>query len=212
MKTKDKILIEALSLFSVSGFSGVSVRDIAKAVGIRESAIYKHYKNKQELFDTIVEVSVGRIDSLQEELISKFNHNVNTKEVFPISIIQEIYCNIFLFYLTDDVLSKFRRMMTIEHLKDNELNRKFKDMFIEKTLSYQSEVFRKLINEGKVNGTNPDIMAIHFYSPIFMLFFRYDSEDDKIDEALNLIKKHIQEFFRLYLKEELLWEENWKNQ
>ena len=81
-------------------------------------------------------------------------------------------------------------------------------MFIEKTLSYQSEVFRKLINEGKVNGTNPDIMAIHFYSPIFMLFFRYDSEDDKIDEALNLIKKHIQEFFRLYLKEELLWKEN----
>ena len=208
MKTKDKILIEALSLFSVSGFSGVSVRDIAKAVGIRESAIYKHYKNKQELFDTIVEVSAGRIDSLQEELISKFNHNVNTKEVFPISIIQEIYCNIFLFYLTDDILSKFRRMMTIEHLKDNELNRKFKDMFIEKTLSYQSEVFRNLINEGKVNGTNPDIMAIHFYSPIFMLFFRYDSEDDKIDEALNLIKKHIQEFFRLYLKEELLWEEN----
>mgnify|MGYP004533228475 FL=1 len=208
MKTKDKILIEALSLFSVSGFSGVSVRDIAKAVGIRESAIYKHYKNKQQLFDTIVEVSAGRIGSLQEELISKFSHNVNTKEVFPISIIQEIYCNIFLFYLTDDVLSKFRRMMTIEHLKDNELNRKFKDMFIEKTLSYQSEVFRKLINEGKVNGTNPDIMAIHFYSPIFMLFFRYDSEDDKIDEALNLIKKHIQEFFRLYLKEELLWEEN----
>ena len=208
MKTKDKILIEALSLFSVSGFSGVSVRDIAKAVGIRESAIYKHYKNKQQLFDTIVEVSAGRIDSLEEELISKFNHNVNTKEVFPISIIQEIYCNILLFYLTDDVLSKFRRMMTIEHLKDNELNRKFKDMFIEKTLSYQSEVFRNLINEGKVNGTNPDIMAIHFYSPIFMLFFRYDFEDDKIDDALNLIKKHIQEFFRLYLKEELLWEEN----
>ena len=55
MKTKDKILIEALSLFSVSGFSGVSVRDIAKAVGIRESAIYKHYKNKQDIFDCIVE-------------------------------------------------------------------------------------------------------------------------------------------------------------
>lgn len=208
MRTKDKILIEALSLFSVSGFSGVSVRDIAKAVGIRESAIYKHYKNKQQLFDTIVEVSAGRIDSLQEELISKLNQNVNTKEVFPIGIIQEIYCKIFLFYLTDDILSKFRRMMTIEHLKNHELNGKFKGMFIEKTLSYQSEVFRKLINDGKVNGINPDIMAIHFYSPIFMLIFRYDSEDDKFDDALNLIKKHIEEFFRLYLKEELLWKDN----
>lgn len=204
MKTKDKILIEALSLFSVSGFSAVSVRDIAKAVGIRESAIYKHYKNKQQLFDTIVEVSSARIESLQEELILKFSHNVNTKEVFPIGIIQEIYCNIFLFYLTDDVLSKFRRMMTIEHFKNHELNVKFKDMFIEKTLSYQTEVFRNLINDGKLNGINPDIMAIHFYSPIFMLLFRYDCEDDKIDDALNLIKKHIQEFFRLYLKEDLL--------
>ena len=33
-----------------------------------------------------------------------------------------------------------------------------------------------------MNGTNPDIMAIHFYSPIFILFFRYDSKDDKIDD------------------------------
>ena len=47
MNTKDKILIEALSLFSVYGFSGVSVRDIAKFIGLRESAMYKHYKNKK---------------------------------------------------------------------------------------------------------------------------------------------------------------------
>ena len=207
MRTKDKILIEALSLFSVSGFSGVSVRDIAKAVGIRESAIYKHYKNKQQLFDTIVEVSADRINVLQEKLISKFNHEENTKDIFPIGSIQDIYCNIFLFYLTDDVLSKFRRMMTIEQFKSHELNEKFKEMFIKKTLSYQSEVFRTLITEGKVNGTDPEIMAIHFYSPIFMLLFRYDTEGDRIDNALNLIKRHIKEFFRLYLKEELLWKD-----
>ena len=71
---------------------------------------------------------------------------------------------------------------------------------IEKTLSYQSEVFRQLINDGKINGTNPDIMAIHFYSPIFMLLFRYDLKDDKVNEALILVKEHIKEFFRLYLK------------
>ena len=58
-----------------------------------------------------------------------------------------------------------------------------------------------------MNGTNPDIMAIHFYSPIFMLFFRYDSEDDKIDEALNLIKTYTRIFLD-YIKRELLWKEN----
>ena len=73
-------------------------------------------------------------------------------------------------------------------------------MFIEKTLAYQSEVFSELINDGKINGTNPEIMAIHFYSPIFMLLFRYDLKDDKVDEALILVNEHIKEFFRLYLK------------
>ena len=48
MNTKDRILIEALSLFSVQGFSGVSVRDISKSIGLRESAMYKHYKNNYD--------------------------------------------------------------------------------------------------------------------------------------------------------------------
>ena len=200
MNTKDRILIEALSLFSVQGFSGVSVRDISKSIGLRESAMYKHYKNKQDLFDTIIEVASNRINELQNDLISRFSEEEEDDNNFPIEKIQHIYCKLFSFYLTDDILSKFRRMMIIEQFKNIELNNKFNEMFIEKTLAYQSEIFRELINDGKINGSNPDMMAIHFYSPIFMLLFRYDLKDDKIDEGLSLIKEHIKEFFRLYLK------------
>ena len=200
MNTKDRILIEALSLFSVQGFSGVSVRDISKSIGLRESAMYKHYKNKQDLFDTIIEVASNRINGLQNDLISRFSEDGEGENSFPVEKIQHIYCKLFSFYLTDDILSKFRRMMIIEQFKNIELNNKFNEMFIEKTLAYQSEVFSELINDGKINGTNPEIMAIHFYSPIFMLLFRYDLKDDKVDEALILVNEHIKEFFRLYLK------------
>lgn len=200
MNTKDRILIEALSLFSVQGFSGVSVRDISKSIGLRESAMYKHYKNKQDLFDTIIEVASNRINELQNDLISRFSEEEEDANNFPVEKIQDIYCELFSFYLTDDILSKFRRMMIIEQFKNIELNNKFNEVFIEKTLAYQSEIFRELINDGKINGSNPDMMAIHFYSPIFMLLFRYDLKDDKIDEGLSLIKEHIKEFFRLYLK------------
>ena len=200
MNTKDRILIEALSLFSVQGFSGVSVRDISKSIGLRESAMYKHYKNKQDLFDTIIEVASNRINGLQNDLISRFSEDGEGENSFPVEKIQHIYCKLFSFYLTDDILSKFRRMMIIEQFKNIELNNKFNEMFIEKTLSYQKEIFRELINTGKINGTNPEIMAIHFYSPIFMLLFRYDLKDDKVDEALILVNEHIKEFFRLYLK------------
>ena len=55
MDTKNLILTTALDLFSENGFDGVSVRDIAKQVGVRESALYKHFKNKQEILDKIAE-------------------------------------------------------------------------------------------------------------------------------------------------------------
>ncbi len=56
MKTREKILKEALILFSERGFHAVSVRDIAKAVGIKESSLYNHFKNKQDIFDSIVDM------------------------------------------------------------------------------------------------------------------------------------------------------------
>ena len=46
MTTKQKILNEALSLFSEKGYSAVYVGDIAEAVGIKTPSLYKHYKNQ----------------------------------------------------------------------------------------------------------------------------------------------------------------------
>jgi AcrR family transcriptional regulator len=200
MSTKERILSEALSLFSVHGYSSVSVRDITKAIGIRESAIYKHYKNKQAIFDTIIHISAERINQFQQELINTAGQEVSDDTNFSIDLIQKIYCRLFSFYLTDEILSKFRKMMIIEQYKSVELNTMFTEMFIEKTLRYQTEVFRQLIHEGRLCGTDPEIMALHFYSPVFLLLFRYDTSTEKLDEALKLIQKHIQEFFGLYLK------------
>ena len=45
--TRQRILTEALSLFSKKGYEAVSVEQIAKAVGIKAPSLYKHYKSKQ---------------------------------------------------------------------------------------------------------------------------------------------------------------------
>ena len=52
--------MEALNLFSVKGYDPVSVRDIAYAVGIKESSLYNHFKNKQDIFDSILREYTGR--------------------------------------------------------------------------------------------------------------------------------------------------------
>ena len=51
--TKSGIFNCAIELFMLKGFNDVSIRDIADAVGIRQSTIYNHFKSKQELLDTI---------------------------------------------------------------------------------------------------------------------------------------------------------------
>ena len=48
MTTKEKIVETALELFSQRGYGGVSIRDIAREVGIRESSIYNHFPGKQD--------------------------------------------------------------------------------------------------------------------------------------------------------------------
>jgi AcrR family transcriptional regulator len=53
-KTKNLILSKSLQLFSENGYSGTSVRNISSAVGLRESAIYNHFRSKKDLLCEIV--------------------------------------------------------------------------------------------------------------------------------------------------------------
>jgi AcrR family transcriptional regulator len=56
--------------FSERGYAGTSVRQIARAVGIRESAIYNHFAGKRAIFDALfAEQGPGvAVDLLAKEL------------------------------------------------------------------------------------------------------------------------------------------------
>ena len=54
METKELILKNALDMFAKSGYDSVSIRDIACKVDIKESSIYYHFKNKQDILDSLV--------------------------------------------------------------------------------------------------------------------------------------------------------------
>ena len=59
MDTKDQILAAARAAFDRDGPEGLSMRDIAKEVGITPMAIYRHYENKQALIDALVLDALG---------------------------------------------------------------------------------------------------------------------------------------------------------
>ncbi len=66
--TKERILEEALKLFSQSGYMGTSMNDIAVELGVTKAALYKHYKSKQEILESIVE----RMNQMDAERAKKY--------------------------------------------------------------------------------------------------------------------------------------------
>ncbi len=60
-ETQERLLDTAAQLFAKQGYAGVSMRDIAGAVGITQAAIYHHFANKDALY-------LGAITYLFEKL------------------------------------------------------------------------------------------------------------------------------------------------
>ena len=51
---KEEILIVALHLFARDGYEAVSVSQIAGELDMTKGALYRHYKSKRDIFDSIV--------------------------------------------------------------------------------------------------------------------------------------------------------------
>ncbi|MBN1532308.1 MAG: TetR/AcrR family transcriptional regulator [Spirochaetes bacterium] len=54
MTLKDRIIDEALRLFSVKGYANTSTMEIITAAGTSKGGFYNHFKTKEELFTTVL--------------------------------------------------------------------------------------------------------------------------------------------------------------
>lgn len=53
-RTRQAILDAALALFAEKGYFGTSLRDVARVVGVRESALYNYFPGKEALFEALL--------------------------------------------------------------------------------------------------------------------------------------------------------------
>ena len=83
--TKNKIMDVCIELFAQKTYDTVSLREIARKVGIKESTVYSHYTSKQEILEKIIELQkndnnrqIAQLDKLHLELKEDIN---NYKEI-----------------------------------------------------------------------------------------------------------------------------------
>ena len=199
--TRELILEEALNLFSVKGYQSVTVKEIAHAVGIKDSSLYKHFASKQAIYDTLLEwmdqkfeatvafyqLPQGEIESVARE----YGRN-------DLAWLKKACETIFLFFLKDPQASKFRKMLTIEQYKNSDASKTLGSWFFDDAIKFQTDLFSEMMRQGTFKEGPPHIIALQFYSPFYTLLCQYDSMPGKEDEALGILKAHVEQFASIY--------------
>ena len=201
MDTKHRILDEALTLFSQKGYADVYVGEIAERVGIKAPSLYKHYKNKQAIFDAIVDEMNRRYEEQAGALnINGLNPAADASVYMNASedTVVKIGIGLFLYFLHDDYTSRFRKILTIEQFHNKDFAKIYSEQYLDGPLSYQKMLFRLMIGNGVFIDSDLDAMTLHFYSPIYMLLTLCDREPEREEEALKLLEMHFRQFSSLY--------------
>ena len=173
---KEEILIVALHLFARDGYEAVSVSQIAGELDMTKGALYRHYKSKRDIFDCIVhrmEQQDGertRENEVPEESIEK-----TPEEYQNVSLddFVEYSKSMFEYWTEDDFASSFRKMLTIEQFRSEEMQNLYQQYLVSGPAEYVKDLFKNM--EIK----NPEETAVQFYANMFIYYSVYDGAADK---------------------------------
>lgn len=198
--TKQEILDVALELFSVKGFEATSLSVIADAVGIRKASLYSHFENKQAILDALVEEVLSQYNTRSLFARANWDDGAFRKEKSGLSLedITNLIKEQIRFILHDPYISKARKMLMIEQFQNPELAKlQTKQNYID-VMQYFTGLMEFLIRQGVLAEDDPEIMAAQFSLPISIWINLCDREPEREPEVMELIEKHIRQFFKVY--------------
>lgn len=189
--TKQLILSAALDLFSQNGYNGASIRQIARAVGIRESAIYNHYKSKEEIFLAILAEFKSR--TISEKILSDdLLDDLSNPEKFLRNLAERL-----INYWNTSQERKFIRLLLMEQFT-RVGNKKLS------TTDYLSElrkmcrlIFGEMIKTKIVKQFNPEILAEQFIALLFLIRTEHlvSGENENMSTVFKIVNMHVDFFW-----------------
>ena len=173
---KEEIMIVALHLFARDGYEAVSVSQIAGELDMTKGALYRHYKSKRDIFDCIVQ----RMEQQDGEQAAEYDMPEDEKESMPgkyenvtLDDFVEYSKSMFEYWTEDDFASSFRKMLTIEQFRSEEMQNLYQQYLVSGPAEYVKDLFKNM--EIK----NPKENAVKFYANMFFYYSMYDGAADK---------------------------------
>lgn len=196
--TRERILLTALHLFAQDGYEAVSVSTIAGALGMTKGALYKHYKSKRDIFDCIVarmyEIDAQRAQQYQVPLSSPDDSPAGYGSVSWEDVRQFTEAQL-LFWTEDAFARDFRRMLTLEQYRSEEMAQLYHGCIVSGPVAYMADIFRAMAERGLLREGDPQQLALEFFAPLFLLIAMSDRSAGSA--ALSrLLEQHITRFIQ----------------
>lgn len=156
--TKEVIFEEAIELFSVKGYSGTSMRDLARNVGVKESSLYNHYKGKEAILQAILDYYMENFNESLKSLDELKNSGIEFENAidFWMAGVQE--------YLKNQ--KKFTDKITRILINEMYLNEQCRDFVLTSMFSAQKEltktIFYAMFKQGLIKESNVEMAASQY--------------------------------------------------
>ena len=194
MSTKERILQEALTLFSENGYDGTGVEQIAEKVGIKAPSLYKHFKGKEDILNAL-------IDSAEEYYEESFGSEQHIGEIpenrddFVRATMSRIA-----FTMHDPMIRKIRKFLVQEQFRNErlaEITTRHQLVGIQKMYE---KIIEGMMKSGLFLSDDPALLSIELVSPVVLWVSKADRQPQYEQEIMECIKKHISHFCDVYMR------------
>ena len=178
--TKEKIFDVSIDLFSQDGYDGVSIRQIAKEVGIKESSIYNHYNSKESILESILSYYINEM--LKEEapiMQSEKNLKMDFDQFYKEG------SDRFISKLSEEKMMKITRIFLVESYHNEKIRNFVKEAIIGYAIEGWEGLF-ELMKKKSMIKKDADIKQLaesFYYYGLFLLYehfiINYPEDDDK---------------------------------
>ena len=193
MSTKEKILDAALTLFAQNGYEPTSMEQIASEVGIKAPSLYKHFKGKEDIFNTLLDLAETRYE---ENFGSADNILIpESVEEFVSSTMNSIS-----FTINDPLIRKIRIFLVKEQFR----NKRLADITTRHQILGLQKMYTKIVkvmmDKGLLSKDDPSAVSMELIAPAVLYVSRADREPEFREEALKLIEKQLRRVCSHYAK------------
>ena len=190
--TKERILYAALDLIAEKGYDGVGVDLIAENAGLKGPSLYRHYKGKEDIFNSLIDL-----------VISHYEEGFRLKmkpEEFPKSMDELIENTMrrIQYTMHDDIVRKTRRILAMEQFRSKRMADLTSRYHLENLQRMYAGIFARLIENGILKKDDPDLLALEFVSPVSLLIHMCDRQPEREEEVLDRIRNHFEHFAKVY--------------